>query len=468
MFNAAVKKFNYFADPLKWDETLGRDFSGYFARSCLGLTEYADLRTIEDIRWPRLKRLIQHAYSIVPVYAAHYGALGVSPSDIQSKMDLPLLPPISKEDFKTYAARNIDCRAQNVPESRGWAGTTSGSTGEPFRYFLDSAYDVERTALRYRNWTRIGIDPFSPKIFCAPEGARFSMPNLISIHPHFIRARKEEYTRLIKCSRAKVICGFPLLVFDLLWMLAEERVPNIIFEKAMLIGHSVAPGIRSFLKDRFQCDAFEYYGAGETGPIAVECELRTALHIQEENVIVEIVDDNGVPVPDGTAGRVLITCLSNEFMPLIRYDIGDMGLILPGACKCGRKLRRMVVEGRSGECLFLGPSGESISPSILRGILDPYFEYFHRYQVVQQDLRTLILNIVPTKFWKKDKEKEIVEKVKESVNYPIRVHINYVKAIPPLSSGKFQYFISDLWSKKFPEGFFTVEPLERRYKIISK
>ena len=457
----ALWKTSYFYEPLWWDHHWGDNYVRHYAEQWASVTEYFSLDIIKQMRASRLKRLLHHANLRVPAYSRHNKKFGVNPVVIHSEDDLPLLPIITKKDFKKYTAEGISCRVLDCPTSRMYANTTSGSTGEPFLYFLDTLYQNEKTALRYRYWKRAGVDINEPKIFCAPESSLFLVPNLIFLHPHFLRAQKERYVEIIRTSGAKVLFGFPLLVFDLLWVLAENNI-DITFKRAILAGHAISPGIRSFFRQKFRCDTFEYYGTGETGSIAAECEVHQGLHIQEENLIVEIVDYYGKPLPDGTVGKILVTTLNNDVMPFIRYETGDRGVILSGACPCGRTSRRLLVDGRDSEYLLVGADGESISPSMLRRVLDPYFEHFHRYQVVQKDLRTLLILVIPTFRFRKVMEQEIANKVQKIIAAPMNITVKSVSSILPSSGGKFRCFVSDGWKQKFHDNLFVVEPLEKR------
>lgn len=457
------QKINYFSDPLAWNRRLGASIAGRFAEEFSRITEYMDLAELQRMRWPRLKRLLSHAYQNVPAYREHYARHRVKISELLSEKDLFRLPPMTRGDFKKYALQNVSTVAQNIHASRGIAGVTSGSTAEPLQFFIDRLSIIEKTALRYRYWRRMGADPLAPKIFCAPASARLIMPNLIFFHPHFIQSKKREYIDIIRASRSRLLYGFPLTVFDLLWMLDSEGVTDIKFDTAVLAGHTVAPGLRAYFQKRFQCDVLEYYGTGEVGSVAAECELHNGLHINEENMIVEIVDHNGQPLPAGSIGKVLLTYLGNEVMPFIRYDIGDYGVILPEQCICGRTLRQMLVDGRSSEYLLQGLHGESISPSVLRDVLDSFFYYFHRYQVIQTELDSFILNIIPTQHYRAEMDKKIINMLKQSIGNS-NIRVKRVQDIPPLPSGKFQYFISELWKNKFPEKLLAIMPLEKRFQ----
>ncbi len=462
------QKVNYFSDPLSWDRKVDKRFIWNFANLCASVNEYRDLEKIRQTRWQRFHTILRHAYDTVPAYSRQYGSCEVDLSLIRSESDLPLLPSISKADFKRYFATGAAYHDKNLDPSLLVSSTTSGSTGEPFRFFIDPRYSVEKTTLRYRSWKRTGGSPFATKIYCGSQGARYAMPNSIPVDLRFIQTKRKEYSALIRNSKAKFLLGTPLSLFDLLWTLHEEQT-DITFQAAVVTGHVLAPGIRKFFMDRFNCPIFEYYGVGEIGPVASECEFHCGLHIQEENMIVEITDDKGKQVLPGEIGNILLTHLGNEVMPLIRYDIGDRGVILKEPCVCGRTSRRLLVEGRTGEHLLLSPRGESIYPTVLREVLDEYFDYFHRYQIVQKDFKSLALRIVPTSRFEKLLENEIIEKMKKSMASPMDIAVEHVDFIPPISKGgKFQYFISDLWSKKFPDGLFAVEPLEKRCKTISK
>lgn len=451
----AFRRCNYFSSPLFWDRTLGHRKALAFAEKWLAINEALPLDALQALRWPRLKRTIEHAVTNVPLYADLYR--GVSLGSLKDENDLRLLPRIKKDDFRRYAAGRRNT-AGNVPAWRSETAQTSGSTGAPFRFFLDHAYRAEKIAMGNRIWRWAGADPYAKKLLCAPESARGYYPNLVFLHPHFIRARKKEYIETIRASGTKLIFGSPLMAFDLLWAIAEEGSGggDLRFEKAVLGGHAVAPGIRKFLKERFGCETFEFYASGEVRMIGIECEAHNGLHLQEENMVVEIADEEGAPLPPGRAGKILVTSFSNDAMPFIRYELGDRGMMLAGACPCGRTSRRVFVEGRTGEALLVTPSGESVSPAVLRDTLDRYFDYFHRYQVVQKESDALLLRIVPTARHKPVVERRAVLELQKSIGSPVAIAIERVRDIPPLPGGKFQYFVSPLWSKKFPEGMLAV------------
>jgi putative adenylate-forming enzyme len=119
---------------------------------------------------------------------------------------------------------------------------------------------------------------------------------------------------------------------------------------------------------------FNGYGATEAGYIAVDCNRHAGLHLFEDQVLIEVVDDDYQPVPDGEPGsRLLITNLYNRTQPLIRYELNDLVTVSPDPCPCGRPFPLLKsIEGRSDDVLEL-PAAEGgtikVHPLTLRSPL---------------------------------------------------------------------------------------------------
>jgi phenylacetate-CoA ligase len=113
------------------------------------------------------------------------------------------------------------------------------------------------------------------------------------------------------------------------------RLPRL--AQVMAVGEPVTPELRAAVREAWGVPVKDSYSCEEAGYLAIQCPLHEVLHVQSENVLLEIVDDAGRPCRPGEAGRVLVTSLHNFATPLIRYDLGD--LAEAGApCACGRGL----------------------------------------------------------------------------------------------------------------------------------
>ncbi len=433
-------------------------FAGQFYNGALGLEERMltisqnqSLEELRNVRRIKLQKIIIHASKNVRFYKELFAENKIDSEKIKNETDLQSLPVVTKKFFFNNNPAHI--LAKNIPYSRIFSGTTSGSTGEPIRYFKDKKYLAVTKAKHYRPWRWAGVSPSAPIVHCSAPHAASGTPNTVFLHPHKIKENIADYIEKIRKSGAKAMRGYPLTNFEIARTIKEFGAEDIKFAHAFFVGHALSNGIREFFENEFGCEIYNIYASLETDAIAAECEQHDGLHINEESLIVEILDEKNNPVSTGDKGRIIVTVLTNEVMPLIRYDTGDIGMILPDKCLCGRTLRRMLVEGRI-EDLLLRPDGQIIYPGIIRDIVDEYFHVFERYQFEQISSCEIIFRIVPTQSFSNEKHKKAIKEVRECIGPLINIRPEIVDAIPILSSGKFKYFISDEWRKKFQKDFF--------------
>ncbi len=148
-------------------------------------------------------------------------------------------------------------------------------------------------------------------------------------------------------------------------------------------GEYLREDLRSQLAQAFNCYVQTNYACTEAGVIACECEAGR-LHINEDWCIVEAVDENNTPVPDGTQSqKVLITNLANYTQPFIRYELNDRIIIHNDPCSCGKAFRWLEIEGRNDEVLTFD-NAVQVAPMALFALLKPIHE-IKRYQLVQHD-----------------------------------------------------------------------------------
>ncbi len=162
-------------------------------------------------------------------------------------------------------------------------------------------------------------------------------------------------------------------------MLAGEQTTNKRLHIAPRIvtasGEVVTEELRAQVQAAWGCALFNGYSATESGMIAAECRRHAGLHVAEDMVIIEVVDEEGHAVPTGTFGaRVLITVLHRRTQPLIRYEMSDLVRFLPQPCPCGLPYRLIDnVDGRRDEVLrFPSSNGETVAihPNALRRVVE--------------------------------------------------------------------------------------------------
>jgi phenylacetate-coenzyme A ligase PaaK-like adenylate-forming protein len=128
---------------------------------------------------------------------------------------------------------------------------------------------------------------------------------------------------------------------------------------------------RAFIEAESGVPLFDIYGASEVGVvIAFECE-RGSLHVNDDYVVVEIVDELGRPVPPGEQGLILVTDLLNRAMPLIRYQLGDVAAQSEGSCPCGRVLSRISgIDGRALDTVATANGREIPARDVLDALVE--------------------------------------------------------------------------------------------------
>jgi phenylacetate-CoA ligase len=172
--------------------------------------------------------------------------------------------------------------------------------------------------------------------------------------------------------------------------LAEEQLAGRLHirpQAVMCASEVLAPGVRRRVREAFGVEPFDVYAATETATIASECERHQGLHLYEDLVITEVVDERGMPVPPGTYGaRVLVTVLFSSTLPLIRYEMSDSPAVALQSCPCGRPYATLMgVQGRADETLHLpGPVHPVVFHQLLEGVAG------HGWQVVLEDERLRI------------------------------------------------------------------------------
>jgi phenylacetate-CoA ligase len=152
---------------------------------------------------------------------------------------------------------------------------------------------------------------------------------------------------------------------------------------------------RERVERAFRAPVFDQYGCAEVPWIAGECPAYAGLHVNSDERLVEILDEQGRPVPAGTVGEVVITDLSNRAVPLVRYRLGDRAALLEGECPCGVTLPLMTpVEGRSDDLVRL-VDGRTVAPTWFRSWLALGDAPVRQYRVEQHADSSISLVIVP-------------------------------------------------------------------------
>ena len=165
------------------------------------------------------------------------------------------------------------------------------------------------------------------------------------------------------------------------------------------------------------------------------------MHLTAEDVVVEIVDAQGAPVPPGQAGEIVVTHLATRDFPFIRYRTGDVATMGAEPCACGRGLPTLRdIQGRSTD-FVVAEDGTVMHGLALIYILRDLPEV-QAFKIVQHALQHTVVQVVPGPGFGPAQEAGIVRGMQRRLGAGVRVEVQQVEAIAPERSGKFRYVIS--------------------------
>jgi phenylacetate-CoA ligase len=197
---------------------------------------------------------------------------------------------------------------------------------------------------------------------------------------------------------------------------------------------------RQLIERVFQAPVFETYGSREFMLIGGECDRHGGLHLTTENLLVEVVDDQGRPTPRGLEGNVAVTDLTNYGMPFIRYLNGDRAVSGFHQCSCGRGLAVMKsVAGRRLDLLET-PDGRIVPGEFFPHLIKE-FRSVRRFQVVQNDRRAIELRLVVNGDWNDSERRTLEAEIRAVVGPVVQMEIGIVDDIPLTASGKLQVVV---------------------------
>jgi len=329
-----------------------------------------------ELQNERLRSLLSHAYDTVPYYHKLFDERSIKPDDIKDSKELAALPVLTKQLIKINFD-NLKSSAFSPKETI--LSSTSGSTGSPLKFYSTKEDQLEwgfARGLRAQKWAgyelgekTVIMRPFLPSLSKSGRlGKRiqaFFKRHLILDPSTMSKETMPLLVRRMEAFQPRFIGGYPSVIYLLARFIKRSRRPSF-SSKAIITGSEQLHDYqRELFEEVFGCETYGIYGSWEVHSIAAECAEHTGYHIAAEDIIMEIVNDAGEPVPPGTEGRILLTNLHNYAMPFIRYDIGDVGVISPKLCPCGRGLPLLVKLGGRTDDVIVTRSGRTIPGIVL-------------------------------------------------------------------------------------------------------
>lgn len=400
----------------------------------------------------QLGQVIAHAMATVPFYRERFRGRfdGAAPD---AWLQLPLL---QRGDVQEHGRALTS--EQPPPSHGGMTETaTSGSTGTPIKARGTQVVSLFFQAMKLRTFlwheldfaAKVGaIRRLSPGQGMPPDGVREAgWAPLYRTGPAVglnIAASVPEQLAWLVQEQPDYLLSYPTNLQALAEYCLQHGVAVPSIKRVLTMGETVSAATREACAEAWRAPVIDQYSAMEIGIIAVQCPQADHYHVMSEDLLVEVLAEDGRQCAPGEVGRVVITTLHNFAMPLIRYAIGDLAEV--GApCPCGRGLpvlRRIL--GRSRNMLVL-PSGERRWPSFQpSAIIAPV----RQFQVTQKSLGHLAVKLVVARPLQADEEADLRTALLADIGCSFDISLHYVDAIPRSSGGKFEQFICELDADK--------------------
>lgn len=274
------------------------------------------------------------------------------PEKLDSLEDLGELPFTTAEDLASQPGQFLQTSQSEI--SRVISGATSGTTGPAKRVFYTEA-DTAHTVGFFAAGISEMLKPGEKCFIAFPFTGAFGLGDLIAraveqlggvpVKAGFGQTWGEQLD-LLRQTRPETYIGFPVALLGL----ARMYGPEFPIQRALVSADACPDGVISALEKRLGSKLYPHYGSRECGlGGAVTCPAFRGMHLRENHIIPEIIDENGRVLPAGEYGELVITTIGADAMPLIRYRTGDFTRILP-PCPCGGVSRRLdKVSRREGE-----------------------------------------------------------------------------------------------------------------------
>lgn len=345
--------------------------------------------------------------------------------------------------------------ADNVNSNKLFVEHTSGTSGTPLTLWIPRDALQNWYALfeaRWRGWYGLSrhdrwgilggqlVVPFTqkePPFWVWNRGMYQLYLSSYHLSPENISA----YLQAIRNHKLVYLLGYASSLYSLAYLALEQNLELPVLKSVISNAEPLYRHQREVISKAFQCPVYDTYGLSENVCAASEC-LHGDFHLWPEVGITEIIDENSdASLPAGNTGRIVCTGLLNQSMPLIRYDVGDLGFLsMKTDCACGRTLPILGgVEGRKDDVIITKDARRI-------GRLDPVFKSdlpIREAQIIQDDFDIFRVKYVPSGgFSVKDLE-VLKQRLFERLGR-VQIEFEALEEIPRTANGKFRAVISNL------------------------
>lgn len=352
--------------------------------------ERMDSAQTEQLQLERLQTTVNRAYRNVPFYHRKFESLNIAPEDVQSLADVAKLPLTTKDDLRDgYPYQMFAVPMREIVRIHSSSGATSkpvvvGYTRSDLDHWAELVARVMSAAgVTHDDVVQIAFDY---GLFTGGFGMHYGAERLGASVIPVSAGNTERQIQIMQDFRSTALVSTASYALYMIALMDKLGVPpaGLCLRVGLFGGEPMSEKTRAQIESRLGIVATDNYGISAVmGPgIAGECELKDGLHINEDHFYVEVIDpDTLEPLPEGEEGEIVITTLTKEGLPMIRYRTCDVSSIRREPCKCGRTTARMApVRRRTDDMVIV--RGVNVYPSEVRTLLYDIEHVEPRYQIV--------------------------------------------------------------------------------------
>ncbi len=407
------------------------------ARECMSRDEMNNLQSA------RLRKEVSRVYHNVEPYRKKMQATGLEPGDISGIEDIHKLPFTTKDDLRdNYPFGLFAVPLSEIVRIHASSGTTGKATVVGYtRKDIDVWAECVARCCAMAGLGRNDIIQvaYGYGLFTGGLGGHYGAEHLgATVVPMSTGNTKKLIDMMIDFGATGLMCT-PSYLMHIAEVIEEQGLRDKIKLKATLNGAEPwTENMRKQIEERLGIEAHDIYGLSEImGPgVATDCHFHKGLHIFEDHFYPEIVDPKTLePLPDGETGELVITTLTKEGIPMIRYRTKDLTSITHEKCECGRTTARISrFKGRSDDMLII--RGVNVFPSQVEAALLTVDGITPNYQIIvdrvnHQDTLAILVEVEERFFSDEIKELEnLQKKIEHAVHQAIGLHAK-IKLVEP-------------------------------------
>lgn len=416
-------------------------------------SQYWSKEKLLEQQWLSFKRLAAQAFEFCPYYRKKFREAGITPADLRSHEDIDSVPMITKEEIQEHREEMISTHYHVDGLIRDMTG---GSTGSPMQFYYDNDRLDSRVAatLRHNRWAGWHIGDRAAILWGAPQDTNISRKvkdrirdwiqerRLILDASSLDEASMSKFAQKLLRFQPTVLQAYANTLGLFARYVKAENITGISPKGIICSAEVLTEENRHLIEATFGCPVYNRYGSREMAVIASECSMHEGMHVNAENLLVEVVS-NGRPCVEED-GEIVVTDLKNFAMPMIRYRIKDIGRIKDKSCGCSRGLPLMELSGGRATDFLTAASGSKVSGIVVATYVITNIRGIRQIQFVQSEFGSVTVNLVKGHEWSSQTLGNLTSRVRKYLGHDMQLQTIYRDNIPLEKSGKYRFSISTL------------------------